>query len=90
LARPHDASRRSPGQLVGCPIFGGERVTIRPGRTAHDVPLVVARIPGGVVPWPVVGHRAFDREEAPVMVGDDEEERLGRSVVGHGVSLPRL
>jgi hypothetical protein len=26
---------------------------------------MVARIPGGGIPWPVVGHRAFDGEGAP-------------------------
>jgi hypothetical protein len=79
-ARPHDAAWWSAGQLlVGFSIFGGERFTIRAGRATHDVPLMVARIPGGFVPWPIVGHGAFDGEEALVMVGEDEEERLGRS-----------
>jgi hypothetical protein len=71
--------------LVGFPIFGGERVTIRAGRAAHDVPLVVTGIPGGVVPCPIIGHRAFNGEEAPVIVGNDEEIRLGRAVVGHRI-----
>jgi hypothetical protein len=30
-----------------------------------------------------VGHWTFDREDAAVMVGDDQEERLGRVGVGH-------
>jgi hypothetical protein len=76
---PKRDSPRSSGELVGFPVSGGERVTIRAGRAIHDVPLMVARIPGGVIPWLVVGHQAFDGEEVPVMVGEDDEERLGRS-----------
>jgi len=33
---------------------GGERVTVRAGRTANDVPLlIVPGMAGGAVPWPV-------------------------------------
>jgi hypothetical protein len=54
---------------VGALVFGGERVSIRPGRSARDAPLVaVAGVSGGVVPGAVVGHRAFDGEDAPVVV----------------------
>jgi hypothetical protein len=57
---PKRDSRRSSGELVGFPIFRGERGTIRAGWVTHDLPVMVARIPGGGIPWPVVGHRAFD------------------------------
>jgi hypothetical protein len=36
--------------------------------------LMVAGLAGGVVPRSVIGHRPFDGEHAPVMVGDDEIE----------------
>jgi hypothetical protein len=47
---------------------------------------MVAGSPGSFVPGPVVGHRAFDREDSLIMVGDDQEERFIRFRVGHGVS----
>jgi hypothetical protein len=50
---------------VGALVFGGERITIRAGRAANDVPVIVAGMPSGVVPRPDIGHRAFDGEEAP-------------------------
>jgi hypothetical protein len=78
---PKRDSRRSSGELVGFPVSSGERITVRAGRSTHDVSLMVARIPGGVIPWPVADHQALDGEEARVMVGEDDEERQGRSVV---------
>ena len=70
---------------------GGERVTVRTGRTANDVPLlIVAGMAGGAVPWPVVGHRTFDAKELPVMVGDDQEECGGRVWIGHDALYHRL
>jgi hypothetical protein len=47
----------------------------------------LAGVAGGGVPRAVVGHRAFDGEEAPVMVGDDQEERFAGSALGHGMFL---
>ena len=63
---------------MGVPKFSGERVTIGSARTARDAVLVATGRLGGSFPGPVVGHRAFDREDAAVVVGDDQEERLGR------------
>jgi hypothetical protein len=40
---------------------------------------------GGFVPGSVVGHRAFDGEKSPIVVGDDEVERRGAIGVGHGL-----
>jgi hypothetical protein len=48
---------------------------------------MIADMASEVVPGPVVSHRPFDGEETAVIVGDDEEERLGWRgvvVVGHG------
>lgn len=71
--------------------LSGERVTVRAGGTADDVPLlIVAGMAGGIVPWPVVGHRTFDAKEPPVMVGDDQEERDGRVRVGHAGLVARF
>ena len=56
--------------------FGGERVTIRAGRTAHDLPLLaVAGVAGGRLPRLIVDHRTFHREDAQMVVGDDQVER---------------
>lgn len=85
-----DASRRDPGQLVGLPIFGGERVAIRAGWPALDVPLAVPGAAGGRLPRLILGHRPFDREEAPIVVGDDQEERSGLARVGHGALTGHL
>ena len=53
-AWPHYAARRNAGELVLSLIVGGERVTVRAGRTANDVPLlIVPGMAGGAVPWPV-------------------------------------
>jgi hypothetical protein len=62
---------------VGTAEFGGERVAIGSARTARDAVLVAAGKLGGGFPGPIVGHRTFDREDAAVVVGDDQEERLG-------------
>ena len=51
----------------------------RPGRT-HP-PLIVAGIRGRILPWPVVGHRAFDAIKLPIVISDDDEERRG--LFGH-------
>jgi len=82
-AWPQDASWRNASEFVGALVFSGERITVQAGRAAHDVPLIVAGMPGSLVPWPDIGHRAFDGEEAPVMVDDNQEERLGQLRVGH-------
>jgi len=64
---------------------GGEGVTVQAGWTADDVPLlIVAGMACGLVPSPVVGHRAFDAKEPPIVVGDDQEEWGRRFGVGHG------
>jgi hypothetical protein len=58
LARPHDAPRRNTGKFSGALKFGGERVSIRAGRTAHDAPAeLVASLASGILPGPVIGHR---------------------------------
>jgi hypothetical protein len=41
LARSHDAARRRTGQPVGFTELGGELVTIRTGRPAHNVELAM-------------------------------------------------
>jgi hypothetical protein len=43
---------------------------------------IVAGVACGAFPWAVVGHRAFDGEEALVMVGDNEEKPLRRLGIG--------
>ena len=68
-------------------ILGCQRVAIGTGRATHDAALLVAREGGGFVPGPVVGHRAFDGEKAPVVVGDDEEER--QRGIGLGIKVRR-
>jgi hypothetical protein len=45
---------------------------------------------GGGFPGPIVGHRTFDREDAAVVVGDDQDERLGWVGVIGGEQLLRL
>ena len=73
---------------MGALVFSGERRAIWAHRTALDVPLVVPRAARGGLPGLIISHRALDRKEAAVMVGDDQEERFGRAGVGHGGILP--
>jgi hypothetical protein len=76
LARPHDAPRRNAGKFFGAVEFSGERVSVRAGRAAHDVPAeLVACMARGILPKLIVGHRAFDGKEPLIVVGNDEEER---------------
>jgi len=83
--RPDDAARRHSGEFFVALKVGGERVAVRPGRAAGDAAAErVAGMPGGVLPGLVVGHRAFDGEEALITVGDDEEERRRRLAAGPG------
>jgi hypothetical protein len=66
---------------VGASVFSGECVTIRAGRAARDLPPIAASGSRAILPAPIVGHRAFDAKEFPIVIGDDEEERLS---IGHG------
>ena len=85
--RPHDAPRRNAGHLVRGAILRRQRIAISAGWAAYDAPLEVAGVGGGIIPWPVVGHRSLYAEDAAVVVRDDQIERLGGFFVGHGVSL---
>jgi hypothetical protein len=84
---PHDAARRNTGKSFGAIKFHGERGSIRSGRAARNTPVkLLAEMPHGIVPRPVIGHRPFDAKESLIVVGDDEEERwmlLGRSSCVH-------
>jgi hypothetical protein len=83
LARPQDAPRRNAGKFFGALKFRGQSVSIRAGRAAHDASLeLVASMPSGILPDPIIDHRPFDRKEPLIVVGDDEEERCG--LFGHG------
>ena len=82
-----NAARRNAGHLVRLAELRRECVPIRAARAASDAMLMVAGFAGGVVPRSVIGHRPFDGEHAPVVVGDDEVEwggRLGWFIIGHG------
>jgi hypothetical protein len=62
-------------------------------RTARDAVFVTTSKLGGGFPRPIVGHRTFDREDATVVVSDDQEERLDRvGVIAMNMPslLPRL
>ncbi len=86
MARPQDAPRRNAGQFFSTLEFEGERVSIWAGWATNNASMkLVTRMASGVVPGPVVGHRAFDAEEFPVAIGDDKEER--RQLLGHGISI---
>jgi hypothetical protein len=74
--RPHDTSRRHAGHLVRLAGLRRECVAIRAARAAHDAVVIVARLASGILPRPVIGHRAFDGEHAAVVVGDDQVEWL--------------
>jgi len=58
-------------------VVGGEGVTIRIGRPALNPPLMAAGTRGRILPRPVVGHRAFNGKDTPVVIDDDEKERRG-------------
>jgi hypothetical protein len=72
---------------VGFLEFAGERVAIRAGQAAPDLTVPVPRAADGRLPGLIVGHRAFDQEEAAVVADDDQEERDGQPSVGHGLIL---
>ena len=83
MAWPQNAPRRNAGKFSGALEFGGKCVSIRAGRAAHDASTeLVARMAGGILPGPIIGHWSFDRKEPSIVVGDDEEERCG--LFGHG------
>ena len=84
MAWPQDAARRNAADFVSASVFSGERITIRAGRAALNPPLIIAGILGRIPPRPVVNHWAFDAEELPVEIGNDEEERWG--LFGHGLT----
>jgi len=58
-------------------VVGGEGVTIRIGRPALNPPLMAAGIRGRILPRPVVGHRAFNGKDTPVVIDDDEKDKAG-------------
>ena len=83
MARLHDASRRHARKLLRALKFTGECLSIRAGGAAFDAPVkIVAGMARGAFPRSIIGHRAFDRKEALVMVRNDEEELPGRLGVG--------
>jgi hypothetical protein len=87
MAWPQDAARRNAADFVSASVFSGERITIRAGRAALNPPLIIAGILGRIPPRPVVNHWAFDAEELPVEIGNDEEERW--RLFGHGAHCVR-
>jgi hypothetical protein len=70
------------------PKLGDQLVTIWARWAARDAALTVTCVPGGGLPWPVVGHRPFDSEHTAVVIDDDQVEWAGRFVVCHGLLLP--
>jgi hypothetical protein len=68
---------------VRAPALGRQRLPVWAARAAGDAALLVTGIAGGLVLWPVVGHRAFHGEHAAVVIGHDEVEGLGGFVSGH-------
>jgi hypothetical protein len=65
--------------------FCGKPVPIRAGWAAYDAPVkIVTGMAGGILPWLVVGHWAFDAKEPLIIVGDDEKERRRRIGVSRG------
>jgi hypothetical protein len=69
-------AQATPAPSVGASILGCKRLAVGAARAAGDAALLVTGIAGGLVPLPVVGHRAFDGEHATVVVGDNQVERL--------------
>ena len=45
-----EGERFETGKLVGGSIFGGERVTVRAGRAAHDLPPIIAGVSSTILP----------------------------------------
>jgi len=62
---------------MGASIVSDERVTIRARWSALNPPLIVAGAHSRVLPRPVIDHRTFDGKDPPIVIDDDEEERLG-------------
>jgi hypothetical protein len=57
---------------MGTAEFGSECVTIGAAWTARDAGRVSTGKLGGGFPGSIVGHRTFDREDAAMVVGDDQ------------------
>ena len=87
--RLRTCTRAAPGQLVGTPILGREFLALCAGRPADDVAAVAAGKGRGFVPWPRVGYRTLDGENAAVEVRDDQVKRLGVGL-SHGIFLSRI
>jgi hypothetical protein len=69
---------------VRAAILDRQCVTIRASWTAGNAALVlIAGMPGSGLPGPVVGHSPFEREDATIVVGDDQIEWLGGIGLGH-------
>ena len=66
--------RRNAGQLALSAELCGDHVTIRPGWAANYATLLVACLAGGRLPRSVIDHWAFNGEDAPILVDDDQEE----------------
>jgi hypothetical protein len=76
---PSRNPRRHAGEF-GPPLkFAGERITIWTNPIALNLPLIIAGVPGRILPRLVVVHRTFDGEEALIVIDNDEEERRFKS-----------
>jgi hypothetical protein len=85
LAWLQDAARWDATKFLGTLKISGKLVPVRSDRAAHDASVkIITGMPGSVVPWPVVGHWAFNTKEPLIVIGDDEEKRCGWISVGRG------
>jgi hypothetical protein len=83
--RSDDTTRWNTGQLTLAAEHCGDRITLCPGRAANDVACVLTRLACGRLPGSGIGHWTFEREDASILVDDDQEERLRRFVFVHGL-----
>ena len=85
--RSDDTTGGDAGQLALAIELRGDRITIRPTGAANNLTLLVACLAGGGLPGSVVGHWAFDGEDTPILVDDDQKEWPRGFIIVHDTKL---
>src|SRR3954452_6199714 len=88
-AWPHDAAGRHADELLGLLKLARQCIAVWASWAAADIaaPLFLCAL-DGASPWAIVGHRAFDAEQAGVEIGDDQKEGFVGVGISHAIPPP--